>query len=337
LVEGRRYPVKQALSAAIDRPVTDFITTDAIRIFSNLGFEVGDIKEQKPMINTPSEVRFEEYLKSNGLGYFQFEKEIPGTSRRPDYSLSFMGQEILFEVKEFKAIGDEVKNDNKAHAYDPYHHIREKIGAARKKFKDLENYCCCLVLWNEVKPLVFLQFPELILGAMLGNIAIRIPFEQEGQDLVTTEPQTVYSAQGGKMVHKVGQKFVVENTTISAVLVLEDLDVGQRRFGIEVRRTEREGKKLSHVEFFEMFEKAKGTEKDYELKELRVVVYENPYARRRLPGEMFRGPYDERYALANGYVTRVFAGGKILDLEKLEAMFPEPRLEEYLRKDLEGP
>jgi hypothetical protein len=139
------------------------------------------------------------------------------------------------------------------------------------------------------------------------------------------------------MVHKEGEQVVVENRTISAVLVLEDLEVGQRRFGVEVRRTEKEGKKLSLVEAFEMFEKAKGTEKDYELKELRVVVYENPYARRRLPAEMFRGPYDKRYGVADGCATLLFAGERILDLEKLEAMFPEPRLEEYLRRDVEGP
>jgi len=337
VVEGRRFPVKQALAAAIDRPVSDFITTDAIRIFSNLGLEVGDIKEQKPVIKTASELRFEEYLRSNGLGYFQFEKEIPGTSRRPDYSLSFMGQEILFEVKEFKAMGNELKNDNKARAYDPYRRIREKIGAGRKKFKDLENYCCCLVLWNEEKPLVFLQIEELMLGAMFGNLAIKIPFEQNGQDFVIKEPRTAYSGQGGKMVHEEGQQVVVENRTISAVLVLEDLEVGQRRFGVEVRRTEKEGKKLSLVEAFEMFEKAKGTERDYELKELRVVVYENPDARRRLPEEMFRGPYDKRYGVAGGYATLLFAGEGILDLEKLEAMFPEPPLEEYLRRDVQGP
>jgi len=337
VVEGRRFPVKQALSAAIDRPVTDFITTDAIRIFTNLGFEVDNVKEQKPMVKTTSELRFEEYLKSNGLGYFQFEKEIRGTSRRPDYSLTFMGQEILFEVKEFKSTGDEVKNDNKAHTYDPYLHIREKIGAGRKKFKDLESYCCCLVLWNEEKPLVFLEWPELIYGAMLGDLAIRIPIEPAGQYLVTGESQAVYSAQGGKMVHKEGQQVVVENRTISAVLVLEDLDVGQRRFGVEVRRAEKEGKKLSPVEFFEMFERAKGTEKDYGLKELRISVYENPYARKRPPAEMFRGPYDKRYGLADGYVTLLFAGARILDLERLEASFPERRLEEYLRRDVEGP
>ena len=56
LVDGRRHPVKQALAAVIGRPVTGFITTDAIRIFSNLGFEVGNIKAPKLEVKTPSEL-----------------------------------------------------------------------------------------------------------------------------------------------------------------------------------------------------------------------------------------------------------------------------------------
>ena len=87
------------------------------------------------------------------------------------------------------------------------------------------------------------------------------------------------------------------------------------------------------VEALEMLGKTEGTERDYRLRELRVVVYENPYARKRLPEEMFRGSYDERYRLSNGYMTRLHAGANITEVEKLEAMFPERRLEEYLRKN----
>jgi len=84
------------------------------------------------------------------------------------------------------------------------------------------------------------------------------------------------------------------------------------------------------AEAWEMYEKAHGTERDYALQELRVVVYENPTARKPLPKEMFRGPYDERYGGENGYITRLYAGAKILEMEKLEAEFPD-HLEEYLR------
>ena len=89
-VNGKRYPVKQALAMALGRRVAHFITTDAIRILSNLGFKPGDLTEEVPIIRNPSEQQFEKYLRSNGLGYFQYEyeKEFPGTSKKPDYSLT---------------------------------------------------------------------------------------------------------------------------------------------------------------------------------------------------------------------------------------------------------
>lgn len=173
---------------------------------------MGNIKSPKPEDRTASEKLFEEYLHSTGLGYFQFQKEMAGTLKKPDYSTHFMGQEILFEVKEFKAMGDEVKSDNKAHAYDPYHHIREKIGAGRKKFKDLENYCCCLVLRNEKKPLVHVQHKEFIFAAMLGNVAVQVPLHPLGEDLLTEQSRTVFSGEGGKVVHKQGKGVVIEKT-----------------------------------------------------------------------------------------------------------------------------
>jgi hypothetical protein len=39
-IGGREYPIKQALSIAADVPIARFISTDAYRILSRLGFEV---------------------------------------------------------------------------------------------------------------------------------------------------------------------------------------------------------------------------------------------------------------------------------------------------------
>ena len=185
------------------------------------------------------------------------------------------------------------------------------------------------MLWNESKPSVFLQFPELILGAMLGKVEIKDPSDQ------TEQSCTTYSGQDGKMVHKEGSQVVIENKRISAILVLESLEIGQRRFRVEIRRSERVRKKLSLAEAWEIYEKAQGSEKDYALQELRVVVCENPAARRPLPKELFRGPYDERYGSANGYIRRLFVGEGIRELEDLEAELPD-HLEGCLRNDVEG-
>jgi hypothetical protein len=39
-IDGRDFPIKQVLSTATGKPEAGFITTDAYRILSNLGFEV---------------------------------------------------------------------------------------------------------------------------------------------------------------------------------------------------------------------------------------------------------------------------------------------------------
>ena len=64
----------------------------------------------------------------------------------------FLGEEILFEVKEFRATEDDFRPGGGA--YDSYRPIRKKIDKGCEEFRDLESYCCCLVLYNPEVPLV---------------------------------------------------------------------------------------------------------------------------------------------------------------------------------------
>src|SRR5712692_2416070 len=102
------------------------------------------------------------------LDNFSFEKDFAGTSSKPDYSLWHGDKEILFELKEFHATPADFRLG--FGYYDPYGPIREKIEEGRRKFKDLEDFSCCLVLYNRERPLVDLSW-EFIYGAMLGNLA----------------------------------------------------------------------------------------------------------------------------------------------------------------------
>ncbi len=326
LVEHRRYPVKQALAAAIGRPVTDFITTDAIRILSNLGFEVGNLKEPKPKVKTVSEFLFEEYLQSNGLGYFQFEKELPGTSKKPDYSLSFRGQEILFEVKEFTATDDDFRPGGRF--YDPYEPIREKINSAGKQFRDTEQYCCCLVLFDKGKPGLDLG-PDSIYAAMIGTPAIRVPFNPATGELDSGSAYPILNPARAKMVRlKDGQPIAPQNTTITAIVVIEQMEIGRRRFEIEVEQLRRDRRdRLGIKEFRRLLQNARGTERDVTLRQLRVVVCENPWGRVVFPREIFRGPYDELYGLdemSKDRIMRLYAGEQIKQLESQEGPGKSP-------------
>ena len=325
LVDGRRHPVKQALAAVIGRPVTGFITTDAIRIFSNLGFEVGNIKAPKLEVKTPSELLFEEYLQSKGLGYFQFQKEMPGTLKKPDYSLNFGGQEILFEVKELTPTDDDFKSG----AYDPYEPIREKINSASRQFRDLKEYCCCLVLFDKGKPGLDLSWRS-IYAAKLGTPAIFVPFDPVTRELDSDSACTTLNPARAKMVRsKDGQPIAPQNTKIAVIAVLEQLEIGRRRFEIEVERLKRDGGgRLGLEEFRRLVQIARGTERDVSLRQLRVVLCENPFGRiRTFPREIFSGPYDEIYGQdesARDRITRVFAGERIKQLEAQEGPEQSP-------------
>jgi hypothetical protein len=313
-INGKGYPPKQALAAAIGKPVANFTTMDATRILSKLGFEVTGPNDDAMTSKTISEQLFEAYLNASGLTDFRFEPPQDGTSKRPDYSLSVLNTDILFELKQF----DQTTADFNlvGGAYDPYKPVREKIESARKKFKDLERFCCCLVLYNNDKPLVELAW-QFVYGAMLGNLGFSTPVNTGTGIADESQTQRIFGT-GGKMYRYLdGQAIAPQNRTISAIVVLRRYMVGSKRFEIAMRRKENElGRKLELLEFWDETERARGTALDLSLTQLRVIVLENPFARIQLPRELFRGPYDERYAGCEGRIVRVFCGDQLAALEE---------------------
>src|SRR5579862_5924871 len=173
---------------------------------------------------TPGEILFEEYLGLSGITDFQFEKTFPESKKPPDFSFFHLGQPILLDIKDFRG---EPKDFGLSGFYDGYAPIREKIDAGRRKFKNLKNYCCCLVLYNHDKPLVSLE-PMFVYGAMLGDLAIQFPVETTTVVGDESQVRTVF-AHGGKMLRygKANRPVAPQNTTISAVIALGRLLVGQ--------------------------------------------------------------------------------------------------------------
>lgn len=313
VVNSRRYPIKQALSVVLRRPRGQFITTDAVRIFRKLGFETGVLSEPTAKGKTESELLFEDYLKASGLGYFRHERDVVGTRKRPDYSLSYKGQELFFEVKQF--VPEPKDFSRGSGAYDPYPPIREKIEAGRKKFKDIDGYVCCLVLFNAGKPLIHLSW-KFIFAAMLGDLTIQMPFDRERGMVRVEEAQTTFGKRGKMRRYAGDEPIAAQNKTISAIIVLEHLPIGQRRLSAAAKRKGAElGRNLAVEEFWRFMESARGTERDPALFQLRVVVHDNPDAAYRLPADIFRGPFDERYGVRDGMIVRVFAGEEVIRLE----------------------
>jgi hypothetical protein len=318
IVNGRRYPPKQVVSAATGRPVVSFTTMEANRVLKKLGFELGISTESQPTLKTESEALFEMYLSASGLINFSFEEALEGFSARADYTLWLDGQKILFEVKEFRSTPDDFRVGTRA--YDPYRPIREKINAGREKFRGLKEHPCCLVLYNAGKPLIHLGW-QFVYGAMLGNMAVRIPFDRGRGTLLEEEAHTGFYGGEGKMIRcSGGQPVEPQNRTISSIAVLEQFPVGKHRFDIQVRSMEGQlRRELTLDEYLEMIDRTRGTEQDISLSQLRLVICENPYRYTPLPRTIFCGPYDERYGLderTGDRITRLFAGEQILALER---------------------
>jgi hypothetical protein len=260
-----------------------------------------------------SEMLLEGYLRGQGHNDFDFEPTIPGTTRRPDYQLRWHGGAVLLEVKEFRGTAEDFRAG--FGVFDPYPPLREKIDAARDKFRKLKQHCCCLVLYNVDKPLILLDWQH-VYGAMLGNIGWSVPLDLSGRPAPEdAEIRSVFT-RGGKMHReRAGVPYAAQNQTLSGIIVLGRVAAGERIFNAEMQaREEHQGWPLELEERLREMELASGTPSDFRRRPLRVVVHENPYARIQVPPELFRGPWDERYGARDGRIQQLFQGDEIVKL-----------------------
>lgn len=264
---------------------------------------------------TVSEVLFEDYLEQHKLGTPDREPSIPGKAQKIDYRLAFNGRNLWFEVKEFAEDRSLVIDNSTGGFIDPYVAIRRKIDKASEKFHEYPDECCSLILYNRNLNLAFIYTPEIVFGAMLGNISWLTPMDfQTGTE--TGPPRQIFSG-GGKLLHP--HTNVPQNTRISAVIALEKFTVGQRQFRIELaKKQQKEERQLTPVEFHEFLESHADT---CQQTALRVLVYENPYAKQRLPTDLFTGPFDERWGPpinSQPYIKRIYIGQELANLEAAE-------------------
>lgn len=164
---------------------------------------------------TISETLFEEYLFSQGITAFDFEKAWPGVPARPDYTIQHNGATYLFDVKEFK---DEkfIPPSAGAFAVDRYGRIREKINQVRSQFKHFKDKPCCLVLYT-LDPFVRLQEPFIVLGAMYGDLGFTTLWDLTAGSPVQDSTQRAF-LQNGKMFRYESRQ--PQNQTISALITL---------------------------------------------------------------------------------------------------------------------
>src|SRR5208283_783241 len=248
-----------------------------------------------------SEILFEKCLIANGVKDWEYEAKAEGKAKRPDYRLKFKDVPHYFEVKEFRQ-GDSLPiPEGKASAYDPYAPIRAKVNAAREQFKEYKESPCSLVLYNVDAPLVFLDDWTVVMGAMLGDLGYRFAVDTKLGEAVGDFTYTF--AKRGKMINY--KNMTPQNTTISAVVALDMFAVGRRRLEALWTHEEKKSGKMDWGEFVKYAESLRSKGVDASEVVLRVITYENPYARIALAKELFNGPFDERFGPSGDNIARL--------------------------------
>jgi hypothetical protein len=236
---------------------------------------------------TAGEIRFEQYLKSQNL-QFAFEKEHPGRSQRPDYSIPWRSREIVLDVKDFDQPHDIVGDG----AYDPYVKIREKIEQGRDKFKQFKDFPCALVLCNLGHPLVDLETADIMLGAMYGDSGFSFPVNTVTGIGDATKMTRKFLGRG-KMMRPNWKN--PQNTTISALVTLTQIRPHYQRMLDTLGGKTQELDMLEAWDECERAAEAAAKEFDPELLIQRVIIWHNAFARIPFPDDLFRGPYDTHF------------------------------------------
>ena len=288
------------------------------RIATVRGGKVPDTTEQEQWVSardsenslTKGERLFEAYLLSQGITSYEFEKSYPGKRARPDFSVT-LEREYLFEVKDF-----DPEDIFPSGAYDPYSRIRKKMEAGRKEFKEYKEWPCCLVLYNDNASLVHLGEPSVMLIGMYGDYGVTIDFNPDvaGYDPITTRFRLL---DGGKMIRPHPSE--PQNTTISALITLRNVEVGSRKLGAFLDRLMKKKPEITPVE---ALAETSSSVIDFDKHEIQlgVIVWENAFARIPFPRNLFCGPYDVRWGQQGNKseIERVFVGSGIAALEELE-------------------
>jgi hypothetical protein len=252
-----------------------------------------------PAPTTEGELLFQNYLDAMHYQY-EFERQFPGKSKRPDYTVTRDDNPFLFDVKDFDpymplGFG----------AYDPYPPVREKIEQGREKFKEFKEYPCSLVLKNNGNAFVHLESPDIVLGSMYGDSGFTFPVDINVGKAVGPMKRAFLGR--GKMIRPTHH----QNTTISALITLRHVGVGMRQYRTMV-------KKYPNLSVEETLAATAEAYPNFDIgeKQLGVIVWENAVARISLSRELFTDPYDERWGYDDGCQAVVFRGEKLAELSE---------------------
>lgn len=250
-------------------------------------------------MRTESEEKFEQYLTSQNLTW----NRLPESNRKqPDYAVKHRDVNCVFEVKEF----DEPQV-RPVGAVDPLPAIRDRINRAREKFRDYRDNRCGVVLRGS-KSIIRTAHQSVVFPAAFGQAST------EREDFVDPEAESQSFRFTGKAALTPKQ-----NTTVSGIAILAEYELNHVWLEAwrEVRAKEQRGERIKPFEMAEICQQIsdqRGPRLSYE-GTIRMIVLENPYARKPFPPELFVGPFDQHWRLQSGWFRLAFMGS---ELERLK-------------------
>ena len=258
-----------------------------------------------------SELLFEESMEAHAYTNWTREQPIESKEKRPAYRLEDGGSSWFFQVKEFEPRTPSLRHG----CYDPYRPIRDKINQTADDLKKYREYSCSVVLANPYATLVHIGDPWAMIGAMLGSRVFQ--FE------LCAKTDTEYPIEHGFIGSSKRVKYKrdePQNPAVSAAIVLSTYPLRQSQIHIAIRDRNRElGRETSLSEDLEFYDTIPDGP---ELRRVRVIVYDNPFARIPLCKNLFRGPFDERWGVDGKFMRRIYVGEEVRKIEALLGVAP---------------
>jgi hypothetical protein len=263
---------------------------------------------QSTDFDTVSEHYFAEYLDSTKYRWDRH-PAIPGQSKIPDFGFDHRGVRVLSDVKERTPSKEQLEETQRvidaaiagerhstARHFNPVEQVRHLINQGRRKFKDFDGHLCALIIYNNGHRDVRLD-PYIIFGAMLGNPGFTISLNTETGRTDPTTLKSGFLPRGGEMVRKYDP--LTPNPAFAQARE-EEIRRLTDQFGRPLSDEERAG--IIGTLFFDLEMKASLGDT------WGLTVCTNPFANIPLPDDLFAGPYDARWSMVDGVMTRVFAG-----------------------------
>jgi hypothetical protein len=249
------------------------------------------------MNKTHGELLFETYLASQNIP-FEYEPDLrPITGKRVDYVIDHPTHgKIYLEVKDIHQPLPHLGPSS----FDRYAPIHSHIEAGAKKFKDLPDALCAIVMVAGQDSFVDLMDSTTMLGAMYGDFGFAIPFNPNLGRHDADQIKSGFIPGRGKMV----RKGAFLRTRIAALISLSNYSTYAKEALLYLRTDDG---RSPEERWDDAMNGLAGINQD---PTPCVTVWENGTAKRRLPQDLFRGPMDAWWTADNGFQELTFIGAK---------------------------